>query len=338
MAFLRSLALSGAAVVLLAACGSSSSGTSGGGGSSSVSTGTGKTGSGGAGGSVDATSTSTSTGVGGSLAGVGGGGVGGSMTCEPPYALIALDRTQTMHKTPNGGEPTDGPDYQSSKFYQAIKAIQTLTAAPVDGTIRFGLELWPKNEPGCVTLSQKIGGTSATNPSCEDGEVIVEPDLHTGAAISASIDPATTTLCNTTPTGQGLLTASSWLQSHSVAGRAEYIILVTDGADWDQSCPMPDPVAVTQILAQAGIKTFVVGFSAEGDIMPGGVGAGFLNDMACAGHTAPGFPNGCKADANGGYTSSDPAGTTQYLAAGDATALATALHTVAAQVCCNCVN
>ncbi len=89
---------------------------------------------------------------------------------------------------------------------------------------------------------------------------------------------------------------------------------MTDGADWDQSCPTPDPVAVTQQLAMAGIKTFVVGFSADGTIMPGGVGAGFLNDMACAGQTAVGFATNCKMSASG-YVSVDPAGATLYLAA-----------------------
>ena len=329
----QSLLLAGASLVLLAACGNSSSNTttsgSGAGGATS-STGTTSSGHGG--------SPSTGAGIGGDFGLDGGPGDGsGGATCDPPFALIALDRTQTMHKTPSGAEPTDGPDYQSSKFYQAITAIQTLTAAPADGTIRFGLELWPKNEPGCVTLAQKVGGTSATNPSCEDGEVLVPPALTTGATIASTIDPGTTTLCNTTPTGQGLLTASTWLQANAVAGRGEYIILVTDGADWDQSCPTPDPVAVTQQLAMAGIKTFVVGFSAEGDIMPGGVGAGFLNDMACAGETAVGFPTSCKTTASG-YVSVDPMGATLYLSAGDAAALGTALHSVAAQLCCDCVN
>ncbi len=70
------------------------------------------------------------------------------------------------------------------------------------------------------------------------------------------------------------------------------MVLVTDGADWDQSCPDPNPLPVVQDIAQSGIKTFMIGFSAEGVIMPGGVGASFLNDMACAGQTAKGFPQG----------------------------------------------
>lgn len=279
------------------------------------------------------------TGQGGELgfdAGTGSGGSGGA-SCDPPFAMIALDRTLTMHKTPKGDEPVDPPDYQSSKFYQAITAIQKLVAAPTDHTVRFGLELWPKDEPGCVTLAEKIMGTTGTNTTCEDGEVLVPPALNMGAKIASTINPATTKICLSTPTGQGLLTASNWLKSNAVPGRGNYIVLVTDGADWDQSCPMPDPVLITQQLAATGIKTFVVGFSASGDLMPGGVGAGFLNDMACAGQTAPNFPTPCKMSGNG-WVSNDPMGSTLYLAAGDSAGLDAALKSIAVEVCCDCVK
>src|SRR5262249_55617750 len=138
MSFARASSILGSSILVLAAC---SSGT----GATSTTAGTG-----GAGGSPSSSTTSSSsgTGEGGSIhIDAGGGGKGGGMSCDPPDAIIALDRTQTMHKTPNGGEPTDAPDYQSSKFYQAITAIHQLVAAPTDHAIRFGLELWPKNEP-----------------------------------------------------------------------------------------------------------------------------------------------------------------------------------------------
>ena len=314
--------------ILLAACGSSGAGAS----SSTAGTG-------GAGPATSSSSTASGGPGGGIGFDAGGGGKGGGPSCVPPDAMIALDRTLTMHKTPNGSEPklTDAPDYASTKFYQAITAIEKLVAAPTDSTVRFGLELWPKESPGCVTLAEKIGGTQGTNPSCEDGEIVVPPALGTGATIAATLDPKTTKICLSTPTGQGLLTGAGWLTTNAVAGRGQYIILVTDGADWDQSCPTPDPVAVTQQLAGTGIKTFVVGFSAEGSLMAGGVGAGFLNDMACAGQTAPGFPAPCKMMGNG-WVSSDPMGPALYLAAGDSAALTTALQSIAAAVCCNCVH
>ena len=48
----------------------------------------------------------------------------------------------------------------------------------------------------------------ATNPACEAGEIVVPPALGTGGAIQSALDPATTPLCITTPTGQGLFTAA----------------------------------------------------------------------------------------------------------------------------------
>lgn len=296
----------------------------------------------GGGGAPGTTSTGASTAASGGAGqgggfGLGGSDAGGGAQCDPPDAIIALDRTLTMHKTPTGAEPVDGPAYASSKFYQAITAIEALVAAPADHTIRFGLDLWPKDEPGCVTLAEKINGSMGTNTACEDGEIVVPPGLDTGAQIASILDPATTRICFSTPTGQGLLTASNWLSAHTVAGRGQYVILVTDGADWDQSCPTPDPIQVTQQLAAAGIKTFIVGFSAEGALMPGGVGAGFLNDMACAGQTAPSFPDPCTMNGDG-WVSKDPQGPALYFAADDGAALSDALHDVASAVCCDCVK
>jgi hypothetical protein len=254
--------------------------------------------------------------------------------CVPPDMMIALDRTLTMHFTPDGVEPTDAPAYASSKWAQAISAIEKVAAPPIDQGIRFGLELWPKEADGCITLAERVENTKqATNPFCEAGEILVEPAVSSGAMIAGALDPATTKLCVSTPTGSGLLTASDHLIDHAVPGRAQYILLVTDGTDWDQSCPTPDPLEVTQKLAAAGIKTFIVGFF--GSAGPGGVGAGFLNDMACAGHTAKGFPDVCKL-AGAGYVSADPAGPALYLQAGSGDELGAALKGVAAEVCCDC--
>jgi hypothetical protein len=296
---------------------------------------------------ADDDATASSSGAGAAAAGSSSSGFGtasgssgtGGDVCEPPDMLIALDRTLTMHFQPDGTDPIDAPSYASSKWSQAIGAIEGLVDSQIDQTIRFGLELWPKEEPGCITLAERVENTKqATNPFCEDGEIVLPPALGSSGAIEAALDPLTTKICISTPTGAGLLTASSELAQIKASGRDQYILLVTDGADWDQSCPTPDPVTVTQELAAAGVKTFVLGFSATGDIMPGGVGAPFLNDMACAGMTAPNFATACEMDASGGYVAVDPTGPTLYLQASDATALATALHDVAAQVCCDCVQ
>jgi hypothetical protein len=271
-------------------------------------------------------------------------GIGASLccncqpSCDPPDMMIALDRTLTMHKTPGGAEPTDAPAYASSKWYQAITAIEAMTAPPRDDGVRFGLELWPKDSGGCITLTEKVtNSVAATNVACEDGEVLIPPALASGASIAGLLDPASTKICSSTPTGKGLLTASDYLLKHATAGRQKYIALVTDGADWDQSCPTPDPLPIVQNLAAGGIKTYIVGFSAEASSLPGGVGAGFLNNMACAGMTAKGFPAGCKMS-GGGYVAVDPAGATLYLAANDAAGLSAALDSITVSVCCGCVQ
>lgn len=262
-------------------------------------------------------------------------GAGGS-ACQAPDMLISLDRTLTMHFMPNGATPTDAPAYASSKWSEAITAIRSLVQPPLDSTIRFGLELWPKQEPGCITLTERIEDTvQATNPSCEDGEVLLSPQLGASSEVASDLDPLSTKICLSTPTGSALLTAATHLSGIKQAGRDQFILLVTDGADWDQSCPTPDPVTTVQDLAGQGIKTFVLGFSASGDLMPNGVGAPFLNDMACAGMTAPDFDNNCTMGTTG-YVAVDPAGPTLYYQASDQAALSQALDAVAGLVCCDC--
>ncbi len=267
----------------------------------------------------------------------GSAGVGGD-SCVPPDMIIALDRTLTMHFQPNGSEPTDAPAYASSKWSQAITAIEGLVAPPIDATIRFGLELWPKESPGCITLAERVENTvQATNPFCEDGEVLLSPVLGAQVAVDAALDPTTTKICVSTPTGSGLLTAAARLAEIQEQGRDQFILLVTDGADWAASCPIPDPLETVQTLAAASVKTFVLGFSASGELMPNGIGAPFLNNMACAGLTAPDFDESCMLSGTG-YVAVDPEGATLYLQASDGVALGAALQAVAAEVCCDCVE
>ena len=78
--------------------------------------------------------------------------------------------------------------------------------------------------------------------------------------------------CTSTPTGAGLIEGANHLAKMTEAGRQQYILLVTDGADWDKTCPTPDPLQVTKDNAKKGIKTFILGFSADGTLSAGGVG------------------------------------------------------------------
>ena len=262
----------------------------------------------------------------------------GGPVCEPPDVLIVLDRTLTMHKTPNGGTPADPPEYQSSKWYQAITAIEGLVAPPFDESVRFGLELWPRDPGGgqCITLAERITNSKmATNPACEAGEVVVDVDLGAGQAIIDLLDPATTTICLTTPTGTALYSAGDYLDTIKVPGREQYVVLVTDGADWDFSCPEPDPLKAVQDLEAKGIKTFVVGFNGE-EAQLGALA--YLNNLACAGQTAKGFPGPCYQTGDGWTAIAADPPFPVYLQADDGVDLSVALQSVLDDVCCGCVK
>jgi Mg-chelatase subunit ChlD len=279
--------------------------------------------------------TTNSSDVTGTTTNTTGGDTGVMPDCLPPDALILLDRTQSMHRTPDGKTPVDAPGYASSKWAQAIAGIEAMTAAPIDGNLRFGLELWPRDPGGgqCITLAERIEqNKTATNPMCETGEIVIEPAVGNGAPIAATIDPATTLLCNTTPTGAALIEAGTYLAAHKEPDREQYAILVTDGADWDFSCPDPSPLGAVQDLAEQGVDTFIVGFNGE----EAQLGATqYLNDLACAGRTAKGFPGPCVATPDG-FVALDGGNIPVYLQADNAEQLGAALESVAGEVCCGC--
>jgi hypothetical protein len=269
-------------------------------------------------------------GAGGSFGSTGGSSASG-MGCDPPDVLIVQDRTESMHTAPDGKDPPDTPaGHAATKWYLAIDAVKQVTSGAIDTTIRFGLELFPRDPGGnaCVTLAQRIEGIEATNPDCEKGEVLIEPNLATGAAITGALDPETTTLCSSTPIGLALATAQTALAKIANPTRKQFVLLVTDG---ENSCDVgPNPRHVVQELAQSGVGTYVVGFGSSGGVNPK-----LLNDLACAGMTAKNFPDSCKQDANG-YLAADPTGPTLYYDAADGNALVAGLESIAGGVCCNC--
>ena len=254
--------------------------------------------------------------------------------CEAPDVLIVLDRTMSMHRTPDGDTPPDTPSGRAqAKWSIAVNAVETV-AAQFDDGVRFGLELFPRDPGGgvCVTLSQRINGMQASNPECEAADVVVAPAPATGAAIASAIDPDTTLLCRTTPIGAALGTATTALAAIQNPIRDQYVLFVGDGRD---TCNDALVITSAQALAADGVHTFVVAFDGAGS---GGIDNGLLNDMACAGRTATGFPAPCTADANGDYTATDRNGPPLYLTADDGAALAATFSTIAGQVCCGCID
>ena len=261
------------------------------------------------------------------------GPVADAENCQPPDMLFVLDRTMSMHRRPDGTVPADDPaGHMESKWYLAISAIEMVTQE-LQETVRFGLELFPVDRGGdvCVTLSQRISGITATNVQCEEGEVPVAPDIQTGNAIAGAIDHETTRLCRSTPIGAGLGTAIDALAAIQDPIRDQYAVLLTDGQD---TCDEPLSLANAQALGGAGVGLYVIGFDGSGN----GVDNGHLNDLACAGRTAPNFASACMEDGNGGYIAVERDGPALYLLASDANELSTQLEMVAGQVCCNCIE
>lgn len=253
--------------------------------------------------------------------------------CEPPDVLVLLDRTLTMHKRPDGTTPTNTVDgRKESKFYQAVEAIKALTKN-YDLQMRFGLAMFPRERDGCVTLETITGGTSATNTSCEEAEIRSVPGLGVASGFGAILDAEKTRLCISTPTGAAVISSGQFLAKIHEAKRQQYLLMVTDGADFDASCPTPDPIAEVAKLAKTGVKSFFIGFF--GTASSGGTNPQVMNKLACAGRTAIDFATKCKDDGSGNYVPVDPASSAPlYLEAKDAAGLAKSLESVAASLAC----
>jgi hypothetical protein len=157
--------------------------------------------------------------------------------------------------------------------------------------------------------------------------VLVPVAVNSAQEIASTLDPETTLLCISTPIGNAVNTASDYLATVQSPVRSQYALILTDGRD---TCDDPDPVERVQALAAAGVSTFVVGFDGSGK----GIDAATLNNMACAGKTAPAFQTNCTDSGGGAYVATDPEGATLFIAASSGQELKTKLGSVAAQVGC----
>lgn len=227
-------------------------------------------------------------------------------SCDPPELLIVLDRSDSMSGSP------DGADGGASKWSLAVDALDTITKPPIDATLRFGLELLP--DQACV---------KGPSGACGYGTVAFPTALDNGNAIASTL--ATTSLLNGTPIGGAMQTATTTLTATAVSGRAQNVVLVTDGRD---TCSALDGVQNVQALAKASIHTYVVGFDGATD-------PAYLNDLACAGLTAANFKASCTLK-SGGYVASVTKSTHVFFDATDGAALQTALATIAGGTCCGC--
>jgi hypothetical protein len=237
----------------------------------------------------------------------GDSGTSDAGTCDPPDMLVVLDRSDSMNK------PPDGADGGASKWSLAVAALDDITAAPIDGTLRFGLELLPDQD-----LSKGDAGT------CGSGLLSIDTALGNGASIASTLAKAQ--LDNGTPIGGALDLARTTLANEVVSGRGQNVLLVTDGKE---TCDGAPPLPVVQKLAAAKVSTYVVGFG-------GAVDASMLNDLACAGLTAKDFATSCK-KTPGGYVANVPNTTHVYFDAASGDDLKTALAAIASGTCCGCI-
>ncbi len=266
--------------------------------------------------------------------------------CEPPDLLVLLDRTMTMHFRPDGTETpsaeNDPAGRKKTKFALAIDAIRGVLGA-YDTQIRFGLSLWPRERDGCITVKERIEiaygapDPRPRNASCERGEIKAPPGLGNGAGTAALLDVETTPLCYSTPLGPALDGAGEYLASIKESKRAQYLMVITDGTDYDTTCPTPtytDPIQKLHALAEAGIKTFVIGFGA--DPSTSGVDPVKMNKLACAAQTAKDFATACTKGASGVHEPVDatPSAPRLYYEATDKAGLDAALASVAASLGC----
>jgi hypothetical protein len=222
-------------------------------------------------------------------------------SCEPPDFLVVLDRSNSM----GGSAGKTDAGLLPSKWSIATGALGDLVASPNDDGLRFGLEVFPD-----------VAG------SCASGTILVQPGPSHGPVIKSEL--AKTALLAGTPIGEPLAVAKKALASIEVTGRKQFVLLITDGGE---TCKTAPGLPAVQALAKAGVKTFVVGFGAA-------VNVAELNDLACAGLTAPALKTSCVQTSAGWEWN----GTTPNLfhQAQDASSLKKALAAVAGSTCCGC--
>jgi hypothetical protein len=258
---------------------------------------------------------------------------------EPPHLMIVLDRSGSFARRPDGTLPANTADgKQQTRWHIAIAAIENMAAA-LEDELQFGLALFPFDPDGaggrdCSNLDTWLAQylpPESNDLACQQGEVKVSPAATNAAAIDEAIDLDTTGLCSFTPIGAGLAAAQGELTAIADPDIEQYAILITDGAD---TCDgdagyATDSLATADAMAAAGIDLYVVGFDGTGeDLEPA-----HLNDLACAGHTAPDFASNCQEVGGGFRAVAAPNPGRLYYLATELGSLQAALMAISADVC-----
>lgn len=264
-----------------------------------------------------------------------------AIECEqpPPQLMIVLDRSGSFARRPDGSfAPNTDAGKQETRWHIMIEAIRGVTTT-LQEDVQFGLTLFPYDPDGdngndCSNLDTWLTEylpPETTDLSCQPGEVKVSPNTMNGPAMQSALNRDNTGLCSTTPIGSGLAAAHADLSAIATPEFQQAAVLITDGAD---NCDQRDgyntnSLAEADAMAAAGIRVFVLGFSGSGeDFEPV-----HLNNLACAGGTAPNFAANCELVGTG-YRAVDTSGQTRlYYLADETASLTQALQEIAEDAC-----
>jgi hypothetical protein len=196
-----------------------------------------------------------------------------------PDMLIVLDRSLSM--------APDANDTSTDRWDGSVAAINQMASA-FEGTINFGLMTFPAFDS---RQRLRTNSSATLEIQCPTGTLDVEPGPSRAVQIAEALEGLLPG--GSTPTGPTLIAALDVLRAAAklVAGMLapRYVLLVTDG---DPNCAGPpafdgsDPLArrqaldAVEALADAQIKTYVVGFQTAGTSF-----ADQLDEMAALGGT-----------------------------------------------------
>ncbi len=263
-----------------------------------------------------------------------------AIECEepPPQLMIVLDRSGSFARRPDGTFAPNTPEgKQETRWHIMIEAIRGVTTT-LQEDVQFGLTLFPYDPDGndgfdCSNLDTWLTEylpPETTDLSCQPGEVKVSPNMMNGSLMQSALDRDNTGLCSTTPIGSGLAAAHADLSAIRTPEYQQAAVLITDGAD---NCDGRDGYNTNSLdeadaMAAAGIRLFVLGFSGSGDDFE----PDHLNNLACAGGTAPDFATNCEQVGSGYRAVASNQGRLYYLA-DEIDSLTASLQEIAEESC-----
>jgi hypothetical protein len=276
-------------------------------------------------------------------------------TATPNDLMIVLDRTGSMALRPDGEETTRAVE---TKWYAVVNTIYDVVDS-YEQQVNFGVTLFPEDpdDDGGVDCSNLETWLAQYEPpettdddveggKCMPAEVVVPTGRTTRAMVEDVVSVLDTGLCSYTPIGNGL---SAAMDAYTTKGAAttpaataptRSVLLITDGAD---NCgPVvggtlttdPGALLAADDLAAEGIRTYVLGFDGAVGTIDAKLDPQHLNDLACAGGTAPDPDRNCRAVDTGLRAVADPDPAMLYLRADDQASLTSLMMQIAEDVSC----